>query len=60
MSYFEQYVFAEIMTNINKVLKGDRSTKFEEDMEYLQENYFDPYVTPMYHRLLREGGYVDI
>ena len=26
---------------------------------YLEANYFDPYVTPMYHRLLREGGYVD-
>ena len=59
MSYFEECVFGEIMTNINKVLKGDRRTEFEDDMEYLQEHYFDPYVTPMYHRLLREGGYVD-
>ena len=59
MSYFEEYVFSEIMININKMLKGDRSTEFEEDMEYLQENYFDPYVIPMFHRLLLVGGYVD-
>ena len=59
MSYFEEYVFSEIMININKMLKGDRRTEFEEDMEYLQENYFDPYVIPMFHRLLLVGGYVD-
>ena len=59
MSYFEEDVFGEIMTKINMVLKGDRSTEFEEDLEYLEEKYLDPYVTPMYHRLLREGGYVD-
>ena len=59
MSYFKEDLFGEIMTKINMMLRGDRSTEFEEDLEYLEANYFDPYVTPMYHRLLWEGGYMD-
>ena len=58
MSYFEESLFGSMMTKIYKVIKRDRSEEFVEDLEYL-EDYFNNYVNPMYHRLLREGGYVD-